>query len=110
MLRAAAKNFNDVTVIVDPDDYDKIAELLKKDQLDQAIRKQLAAKVFQHTANYDAMIANYFTDEEIFPEQYTVTYEKKQALRNGENTHQKADFYENPVDKSVDLAISTQLH
>jgi len=110
MLRAAAKNFKDVTVIVDPDDYDKIAELLKKDQLDQAIRKQLAAKVFQHTANYDAMIANYFTDEEIFPEQYTVTYEKKQALRYGENPHQKAVFYENPLDKSVSLAKAKQLH
>src|SRR5690625_4920893 len=110
MLRAAAKNFKDVTVVVDPADYDKIAELLKKDQLDQAIRKQLAAKVFQHTANYDAMIANYFTDEEIFPEQYTVTYEKKQALRYGENPHQKAVFYENPLDKSVSLAKAKQLH
>src|SRR5690625_4333149 len=97
-------------MIVDQDEYDKLAELWKKDQLDKAIDKQLTAKVLQHTANYDAMIANYFTDEEIFPEQYTVTYEKKQALRYGENPHQKAVFYENPLDKSVSLAKAKQLH
>src|SRR5690625_2012174 len=110
MLRAAAKNFKDVTVVVDPDDYDKLIELLKHDQIDQTARKQLAAKVFQHKANYDAMIANYCTDETTFPDQFTGTFEKKQDLRYGENPHQKAVFYENPLDQGVSLAQANQLH
>ena len=60
MLRSAARNFEDVAVVVDPADYDKVLQALQSDQLDAEIRKQLAAKVFRHTANYDAMIANYF--------------------------------------------------
>src|SRR5699024_12407144 len=63
MLRAAAKNYQDVTVIVDPEDYDGALTLLKKDELTEEQRKQFAAKVFRHTAHYDGMIANYFTEE-----------------------------------------------
>lgn len=110
MLRAAAKNYKDVIVIVDPADYNQTIELLENDQLDQKYRKQLAAKVFQHTANYDAVIADYFTDEDIFPQTFTATFEKKQTLRYGENPHQKAVFYENPLDKGVSLANARQLH
>src|SRR5690625_2457907 len=57
MLRAAAKNYEDVTVIVDPKDYDNILELLQEDALEVAVRKELAAKVFRHTAHYDSIIA-----------------------------------------------------
>src|SRR5690606_6906027 len=95
MLRAAAKNFRDVTVVVDPTDYDEVLEQLKKDEPSLELRKQLAAKVYRHTANYDAMIANYFVEitEEKDPETYTSTYEKVQSLRYGENPHQQAAFY-----------------
>ncbi|MFB4475896.1 bifunctional phosphoribosylaminoimidazolecarboxamide formyltransferase/IMP cyclohydrolase, partial [Oceanobacillus caeni] len=112
MLRSAAKNFEDVTVIVDPQDYDDILTSLKENTLDFVKRKKLAAKVFRHTANYDAMIAEYFMGEtgEEFPETYTVTYEKVQDLRYGENPHQEAAFYKRPIVKTMSLAAAKQLH
>src|SRR5699024_9982961 len=60
MLRAAAKNGKDVIVAVDPDDYDGIIEAVKNGSVDVEMRKKLSAKVFRHTAQYDAMIARYF--------------------------------------------------
>ena len=112
MLRAAAKNVNDVLVIVDPADYEQIGTALEEGSVDLTIRKKLAAKVFRHTAHYDAMIARYFTEvtEEVFPENYTVTYEKVQDLRYGENPHQQAAFYEDVQYKGVSLATAKQLH
>lgn len=112
MLRSAAKNFEGVAVVVDPADYDKVLQAIQTDKLDSEIRKQLAAKVFRHTANYDAMIAQYFMSEtnEEFPETYTVTYEKVQDLRYGENPHQQAAFYRNPINKNTSLATAKQLH
>ncbi|MFC2949502.1 bifunctional phosphoribosylaminoimidazolecarboxamide formyltransferase/IMP cyclohydrolase [Virgibacillus sediminis] len=112
LLRSAAKNFEDVTVVVDPADYSDVLVGLKENSLDTQKRKSLAAKVFRHTANYDAMIANYFsgqTGDEI-PENYTVTYEKVQTLRYGENPHQDAAFYKNPLSKGMSLADAEQLH
>lgn len=112
MLRAAAKNFNDVTVIVDPADYEDVLLSLKQNKLDHKRRKELAAKVFRHTAHYDAMIARYFSGQtnEEFPENYTVTYEKVQSLRYGENPHQQAAFYKDPQETSLSLASAKQLH
>ncbi|HEX6594104.1 MAG TPA: bifunctional phosphoribosylaminoimidazolecarboxamide formyltransferase/IMP cyclohydrolase [Bacillota bacterium] len=112
MLRASAKNFADVTVVVDPDDYDDVLATLQNGEQSGEFNKQLAAKVFRHTAHYDAMIATYFTGETNgqFPENYTVTYEKVQSLRYGENPHQKAAFYKNPVETSAGLATAKQLH
>ncbi len=112
MLRAAAKNFEDVLVVVDPSDYDSVLGDLKDGDLSYEERQQLAAKVFRHTAHYDAMIARYFTAEtgEQFPEQYTVTYEKVQSLRYGENPHQEAAFYRDPEETSLSLATAHQLH
>ncbi len=109
MLRAAAKNFNDVAAVVDPADYEAVLDAIRNDALDRPKRKKLAAKVFRHTAQYDALIANYFTDES-FPEHYTVTYEKNQTLRYGENPHQEAAFYKNPFDTPMSLAAAHQLH
>ncbi|GAA0598756.1 bifunctional phosphoribosylaminoimidazolecarboxamide formyltransferase/IMP cyclohydrolase [Virgibacillus siamensis] len=109
MVRAAAKSFADVSVVVDPEDYDSVLASLKMGQLDKAERKRLAAKAFRHTAQYDALIANYFTEEE-FPENYTVTYEKKQTLRYGENPHQNAAFYKNALETGMSLASAKQLH
>ena len=112
MLRAAAKNFKDVIVVVDPVDYEKIAENLESGGLSEETRKRLAAKVFRHTANYDAMIARYFneTTDEMFPKDYTFTYEKVQDLRYGENPHQQAAFYEDVQYKGISLATAKQLH
>ncbi|MCA0984373.1 bifunctional phosphoribosylaminoimidazolecarboxamide formyltransferase/IMP cyclohydrolase [Halobacillus yeomjeoni] len=112
MLRAAAKSFEDVAVVVDPADYEKVIEGLKADNLSYETRRQLAAKVFRHTANYDAMIAEYFTTltEEAYPETYTVTYEKVQSLRYGENPHQTASFYKKANYESASLASAEQLN
>lgn len=112
MLRSAAKNFEDVIVVVDPGDYNAILEGLKTTTINLDFRQKLAAKVFRHTANYDAIIANYFLSQtgEKFPETYTVTYEKVQTLRYGENPHQEAAFYKNPVQNGMSLATAKQLH
>lgn len=112
MLRAAAKNFSNVTVVVDPADYEQVLADIKEDALTPEKRKQLAAKVFRHTANYDALIANYFTaqSDDVFPENYTVTYEKVQTLRYGENPHQQAAFYRQPNHTAWSLAAAKQLH
>ncbi|QKY71470.1 bifunctional phosphoribosylaminoimidazolecarboxamide formyltransferase/IMP cyclohydrolase [Lentibacillus sp. CBA3610] len=109
MLRAAAKSFRDVMPVVDPDDYHDVLEAIQHDALDMTIRKKLAAKVFRHTAQYDTLIAGYFTDE-AFPENYTITYEKVQTLRYGENPHQKAAFYKTPIESPMSLASARQLH
>lgn len=112
MLRSAAKNFQDVTVVVDPADYEQVLEDLREEKQTAEMRKGLAAKVFRHTANYDGTIASYFTTEmeQEFPETYTVTYEKSQDLRYGENPHQQAAFYKDPLHTNVSLATAKQLH
>ena len=83
MLRASAKNYEDVAVIVDPNDYNNVLELLEKGVLEVSIRQELAAKVFRHTAHYDSMIATYFSSEtnDLFTETFTRTYERVQSLR-----------------------------
>lgn len=108
MLRAAAKNFAGVLTVVDPQDYQPVVDALKAHSDDDAFRKHLAAKVFRHTAAYDAIISNYLTEEE-FPDQLTLTYEKQQSLRYGENSHQKAAFYRNPIPSKLSI-ITKQLH
>lgn len=113
MLRSAAKNHAFVTVVVDAADYGKVIEEIQKDQDTTLItRKQLAAKVFRHTAAYDALIAEYLTDQagEKFPEKLTVTFEKVQDLRYGENPHQQAAFYRKPLSRSSNLANADQIH
>lgn len=112
MLRAAAKNGEDVIVAVDPADYDSIIEVLKNDRADSEMRKKLSAKVFRHTAQYDAMIADYFNDVtgETFPDNETVTFEKVQDLRYGENPHQQAAFYKDGLDQGMSLANAKQHH
>lgn len=113
MLRSAAKNFNDVTVIVDAKDYDLvISEIEENQNTTLKTRQMLAGKVFNHTAAYDAMIANYFNEinEIEFPEKLTLTYDLKQGLRYGENPHQKADFYQSLQQPSYSVVNSQQLH
>lgn len=113
MLRASAKNHQYVTVIVDSADYEQVlAELNADTATTLETRRRLAAKVFRHTAAYDALIANYITDlaGEEFPEQITYTYELKQPLRYGENPHQKAAFYSRPLGSDFSIAYAEQLH
>lgn len=113
MLRASAKNHAYVTVIVDGADYDQVLFELKADgKTTLETRRRLAAKVFRHTAAYDALIAGFLTDltGEEFPEQVTYTYELKQQLRYGENPHQKAAFYSRPLGSDFSIAYAEQLH
>jgi phosphoribosylaminoimidazolecarboxamide formyltransferase/IMP cyclohydrolase len=94
MIRAAAKNFPDVIVVVDPADYRLIAEKLSKSGLDLAERQRLAQKAFQHVAIYDTAISQYLRkDIEGLPEEMTIALNKRYDLRYGENPHQKAAFY-----------------
>jgi len=94
MIRAAAKNFPGVIVLVDPADYQPVLEKLKAGGVDLAERKRLAQKAFQHVALYDTAIAQYLRqDVEGFPEEMTVALKKRYGLRYGENPHQAAAFY-----------------
>lgn len=107
MLRSAAKNFAAVLPIVDPADYEQILADLQTDAVTPSLRQRLAAKVFQHTAAYDALIAQYLTTEE-FPEKLTLTYDKKQALRYGENSHQRLPFTKMPYRRTSRLRVPSK--
>ncbi len=94
MIRASAKNFPGVIIVVDPSDYPVVLEKLEKGDLPLEERRRLAQKAFQHTAVYDTAIAQYLRkDEENLPEELTIAMRKRYALRYGENPHQKAAFY-----------------
>jgi len=94
MIRAAAKNFPGVIIVVDPNDYPVVLEKLEKGDLPLEERRRLAQKAFQHTAIYDTAIAQYLRkDEENLPEELTIAMRKRYGLRYGENPHQKAAFY-----------------
>ncbi|HZJ99530.1 MAG TPA: bifunctional phosphoribosylaminoimidazolecarboxamide formyltransferase/IMP cyclohydrolase, partial [Tissierellaceae bacterium] len=113
MIRAAAKNYRFVSILVDPKDYDLIIEELNKsDRVSEETNKYLAAKVFNYTAYYDALISKYFNEitNVDFPETLTLTYKKEQSLRYGENPHQNAAFYREIGDVSGSLAGGKQLH
>jgi phosphoribosylaminoimidazolecarboxamide formyltransferase/IMP cyclohydrolase len=107
MVRAAAKNFRHVAVVVDPADYGLLLEQLDREGgIDAATRLFFAQKAFRHTGRYDAAIAGYFSQveerdgaylpaesDETFPYRLALTFEKVQDLRYGENPHQRAAFY-----------------
>jgi phosphoribosylaminoimidazolecarboxamide formyltransferase/IMP cyclohydrolase len=107
MLRAAAKNFQGVAVVVDPADYRLLVEQLDRPGgIDAPTRLYFAQKAFRHTARYEAAIAGYFAQvesrdtgyaaaetDDTFPYRLTLSYEKIQDLRYGENPHQRAAFY-----------------
>lgn len=95
MLRSAAKNFQSVTVIVDPADYARVLATLEANDDDLELRRLLAEKVFAHTAEYDAAISKWFACErgEEFPDMSVIALERAQTLRYGENPGQRAAFY-----------------
>ena len=112
MLRSASKNYQSIPVLCDPSDYETVlSEIKENGETTLATRERLAAKVFRHTARYDAMIADYLTKkcDEMFPESMTITFDKVQDLRYGENPHQKAAFYKG-MNPQYSLANATQLH
>ncbi len=95
MLRSAAKNFSSVFAVVDPEDYPRVLAALQAQDDDVDLRRTLAAKVFAHTGAYDAAIAIWFAEQrgELFPSQITVSFDRAQSLRYGENPGQRAAFY-----------------
>lgn len=114
MLRSAAKNYQDVTVITNPEDYEIVLkELEENGEVSKDTKFRLMQAVFEHTANYDAMIANYIKEQrkdESLPEKLTLTYEKVQDMRYGENPHQKAALYKEIGKCEGSLTTATQLN
>lgn len=114
MLRAAAKNYKYVVVIVDPQDYEIVlGELKATGDVSYDTRFRLAAKVFIYTSHYDTLIADYMKKQvgyEKYPEILTLTFEKVQNLRYGENPHQSAAFYREIGNNSPNLVNAKQLH
>lgn len=114
MLRSAAKNYQDVAVVVDPRDYEKVlTELKEHGEVSLDTKFYLMQKVFLHTSSYDTMIADYLkkqrNDREL-PETLTLTFEKVQDMRYGENPHQAAAFYREIGRKKGSITDAVQLH
>ncbi|MDH4051764.1 MAG: bifunctional phosphoribosylaminoimidazolecarboxamide formyltransferase/IMP cyclohydrolase, partial [Rubrivivax sp.] len=123
MLRAAAKNWADVAVVIDPADYTQVLDELKAGGVTRSTKFELAKKVFAHTAAYDGMISNYLTAlqpgaeqavaavpaREPYPAVYTLQWRKTQDMRYGENPHQSAAFYRDAKPVAGTLAGWTQL-
>ncbi|MDR2132821.1 MAG: bifunctional phosphoribosylaminoimidazolecarboxamide formyltransferase/IMP cyclohydrolase [Clostridiales Family XIII bacterium] len=112
MLRSAAKNGDDVAVLCDPADYEAVISELRAGGLSIETRRRLARKAFEHTAAYDAMIAAYLRAEcgDDLPDKLTLTFEKAQDLRYGENPHQKAAYYREIGAHGGALTEAEQLH
>ncbi len=111
MIRAAAKNYQDVTVIVDPEDYGRVLEELSGDGISLETKKYLQYKVFAHTAVYDSLISNYLASQLgiTFPDEVTFAYKKAQDMRYGENPQQKAVFYNEQTIRKGSLSSATQI-
>lgn len=110
MLRSAAKNYQDVTVVCDYNDYNLVVDKIKNNDLNADFNLILSAKAFRHSAKYDAIISNYLTAAtNSEAESITLTYDLKSKLRYGENPHQDASFY---VNNQTDLSLGNikQLH
>lgn len=113
MLRSAAKNHKDVAVVCDPADYAIVAEELRANgEVSYKTKYRLALKVFEHTAAYDAMISQYLREQidAPLPDNVTLTFEKLQDLRYGENPHQNATYYKEIRPFRGSLATAKQLH
>lgn len=114
MQRAAAKNYKYVTVVVDPADYETvISEIEQTGDTTVATRLKLAAKVFSLTASYDSLIGSYLWEKaglEQYPDTLTMTFEKQQDLRYGENPHQSAAYYKELLPANGSMVNAMQLH
>lgn len=115
MLRSAAKNHEDVLVVVDPADYTRVLEAAKSGTVTHALRRELAMKVFQHTARYDSLIAGYLEKQVMGPEQkfpavLSLQFERADILRYGENPHQQGAFYRELNSKEPSVSRGKILH
>ena len=110
MVRSAAKNWRDVTIVCNPADYPTVlAELRENGSTSLETRLQLSAKAYTHTAEYDMCIATYMRAQAGLPEKLFLEYDLKQPLRYGENPHQDARFFAAPVPQSYSLAFGRQI-
>ncbi len=116
LLRAAAKNYQDISVVIQPESYPAIIKELKENdgEISLSTKKDLAVKVFEHTAYYDTMISKYLSknmleETEEFPRNINLLAKKKMDLRYGENPHQKATFYKEPYIDEANLGDAVQL-
>ncbi len=114
LIRAAAKNSDFVTVVSDPSQYSKVLEEIRLERnTTPATRRQLMAQAFQHTADYDRTIAEYFTvqqEGETFPAVLQLSYDRKMNLRYGENSHQAAAVYSDSTCRDANLINARQLN
>ena len=112
MLRASAKNHARVTVVTDTRDYEKVLQALEGGEPPLELRRELARKAFAHTAAYDAAIANYLAaqagDENGPPERLAVNFARTATLRYGENPHQTAAVYRNPLSNAPSVIGARQ--
>ena len=110
LVRASAKNFPHVLVVVDPRDYETVAQRLADGAIDHELRKGLARKAFRHVALYDTAIADYLSDaSDPFPDELTIGMTKAQGLRYGENPHQQGAFYAGLMSRGGGIAGANQL-
>lgn len=115
MLRSAAKNHEDVLVVVDPADYQRVLDAVRDNTVTHALRRELAMKVFQHTARYDSVIAGYLerqvqAGEVKFPKILSLQYELAEILRYGENPHQQGAFYRERFAQEPSVSRGKILH
>ncbi|MDX2250964.1 MAG: bifunctional phosphoribosylaminoimidazolecarboxamide formyltransferase/IMP cyclohydrolase [Nitrospira sp.] len=115
MLRSAAKNHEDVLVLVDPSDYTRVLDAVNTNTVTRALRRELAMKVFQHTARYDSLIAGYLEKqvqggEVKFPKMLSLQFELAEILRYGENPHQQGAFYRELNVHEPSVSRGTILH
>ncbi|MDR1940479.1 MAG: bifunctional phosphoribosylaminoimidazolecarboxamide formyltransferase/IMP cyclohydrolase [Clostridiales bacterium] len=112
MLRSAAKNYQDVAVITDSRDYDGVLYELKNGGISLDTKKYLMYKVYAHTAAYDSLISSYLAKRLNikFPESLTLSYEKIDSLRYGENSHQESVYYKQALETKGALTNAVQLH
>ncbi len=111
MLRSAAKNYRDVTVVCDPTDYATILDEIRAEgNTALATRLMLSAKAYTHTAEYDSCIATYMRKQAELPEKLFLEFDIVQTLRYGENPHQSAKFYKSTEKTPFSLATAEQLN
>ena len=114
MLRAAAKNFPSVAVVVDPADYEWVADRLGGEGLSEGDRRGLAAKAFRHVSEYDAAVTDYLDasgePSDALPSRLTISLDKVAGLRYGENPHQSGALYAPSGEALTGIAGATQLH
>lgn len=110
MVRSAAKNWKDVTIVCDPDDYGTVLDEIRKDGFtSDGTRLKLSAKAYTHTAEYDMCIAGYMREKAGLNPKLFLEYDLKQSLRYGENPHQSANFYASMAPQPYSLAFGKQL-